>query len=388
MNLYPGFKAGKLQIAADDRTKSLLVFVPKAMRREIRELVSFLDKPETAKRPDDALPGDAKKNNAPGLSGSQSGGFKRIPGTGKSKITADDTSNDPKPGPPTSAAAPETEEAKTDGEPRATTRLDDDELKIKIFRLRHADATASRNLFIGVFPEKVLNRTTINADVRTNSLVIRGPEDVLEVLEAILVTLDGFEGDASHPFAGTSGGDNKKGTARERPKTPESLARETWLKELQSTDQPEAEVAHVAQEFRRQNQLSADLAQQFRKMQNVMHPDNPRLQKVKAQLDSAVKAAFDARQKFQSYEVEKLRRRLAQVEQRIAIREPLQKQIIERRIEELLQPEKKWEPGEDAAVTPTAIETPTPTRSGKTAAERVRNLDRCGLKPGGSLDGR
>ncbi len=219
--------------------------------------------------------------------------------------------------------------------------------ELKIFKLKQADATASRKLIIGIFPKKILNLTTISVDIRTNSLVVRGPEDVLAVIEALLFTLD--TQDARKPFVATPGANNKKDAAKEGQQTLASPTPEDWLKELESAVDPETEVARVDQEFRRQDQLAVELAQQYRETHSSSAPDRPGLLQIKAALENAVTAAFEARQKIQSYEVEKLRRRLAQVEQHIAIREPLQKQIIERRIEELLQPEKKWEPAEEAS---------------------------------------
>jgi hypothetical protein len=68
--------------------------------------------------------------------------------------------------------------------------------------------------------------------------------------------------------------------------------------------------------------------------------------KERQQIRRLVAAAFEARQAMQREEVEQFRLRLTRIEQSIAAREALRDKIIDRRVQELLNPELRWEPAD------------------------------------------
>jgi hypothetical protein len=91
-------------------------------------------------------------------------------------------------------------------------------------------------------------------------------------------------------------------------------------------------------------------------LQGLPSLDDPASVKRKAELEETVRAAFNARQKAQSYEVDRLRQRLAQIESRLTMRERAEKEIVRQRVEELLHPERSWEPGDRASESPSTLE--------------------------------
>jgi uncharacterized protein (TIGR03067 family) len=69
------------------------------------------------------------------------------------------------------------------------------------------------------------------------------------------------------------------------------------------------------------------------------------LNNLRAKLVKSVEEAFNERQKSQSAELEQLRKRLNQIETAISTREKNREAIINRRVEELINPDLKWDTG-------------------------------------------
>jgi hypothetical protein len=117
---------------------------------------------------------------------------------------------------------------------------------------------------------------------------------------------------------------------------------------------PDSEVKRLSQKYRRLDQKAAELARQYRQAQGAVAAEgsspseDPASAKVKVALEETVRAAFDARQKVQSYELDQLRRRLAEIEARLTMRERAEGDFVRQRVEELLHPERNWEPRDEA----------------------------------------
>src|SRR5579872_4829035 len=187
--------------------------------------------------------------------------------------------------------------------------------EIKIFRLRFADPREASNALTALYPEP-----TIVADVRTNSLVIRASPKLLPVLEALLLALD----------------EPGKVDSAEKPKRSAAGM-------LSSTS-----IESLARDYRQYDVQAAAIAREYRQLEAAAPADEDKLKNLKSELQGAVHAAFHARQTLHRAEVEQLRARLERLQRLIDARGPMADQIIERRIEELLQPEKQWDPADGA----------------------------------------
>lgn len=72
-------------------------------------------------------------------------------------------------------------------------------------------------------------------------------------------------------------------------------------------------------------------------------PDPATGEKLRSQLRDAVSQAFETRQKLQRAELAEFAKRLQGIQQSIEMREKISQQIIDRRVQELLDPNVKWE---------------------------------------------
>lgn len=72
-------------------------------------------------------------------------------------------------------------------------------------------------------------------------------------------------------------------------------------------------------------------------------PDPATGDKLKAELRDTVRQAFQTRQKLQRAELAEFAQRLQRIQQSIEMRERIAEQIIDRRVDELLDPNLKWE---------------------------------------------
>ena len=200
--------------------------------------------------------------------------------------------------------------------------------ELKIFKLRRASADSALQTIMQLYSDEFNSgKVTMSADARTNSLLVRGPRESLEIMEAVLITLDDVEtvvrGDASTP-AGAGRPEMLKGRLRP-PATP------------------------AAQEYRRHDEQAARIAAAYRSQQAATPSEKEKLDHLRTLLRSEVVAAFDTRQKLQRAEMERLRSRLAQIERQIEGRQQRAQQIIDSRVEELLHPEQLWEARDDAS---------------------------------------
>ncbi len=189
-----------------------------------------------------------------------------------------------------------------------------EEPRIKIFHLVHARADQMVAILRQLFPE-----ITMSGDERTNSLVAQGEERRLEVAEAVIQRLD------------------ETPSQKQEPALDEASRRR--ILETASTDFASAEAQIQS--------IVKDLAGE---------PDKKTSEQLRARLAGLVADAFDLRQKLQRVEVGLLREKIKIVETRLAQRDTLRKEIIDRRVEELLgdeaAPSGAQEAGEPSRVQP------------------------------------
>jgi hypothetical protein len=107
------------------------------------------------------------------------------------------------------------------------------------------------------------------------------------------------------------------------------------------------EMAEAMQKYSELENRSRELARQIRMLgQDESEAANAKREELREQLQKAVQQAFEARQKVQQIEVDQLKKRLVGVEETMQKRESKKEQIIESRIDELLDEnqELRWDP--------------------------------------------
>jgi hypothetical protein len=214
------------------------------------------------------------------------------------------------------------------------------ESELKIFELKRASADSARKTIMQLYPEEfMISGQNITADTRTNSLLVRAPRGLLRTIHTVLKQLD--------ESSAVTRDDAATAEAGEKPQMPRGR---------------EPSRHHHAEAYREHEDHAARQAAEYRNQLAATPSDRPKLERLKTELQEAVRAAFDARQKVQRAEMERLRGRLAQIERRIEGRQQRAQEIIDSRVEELLHPEKQWEAGEDA--TDPAAPDQRPDRAG------------------------
>jgi hypothetical protein len=87
---------------------------------------------------------------------------------------------------------------------------------------------------------------------------------------------------------------------------------------------------------------SIKTGKKLREARTKLKQGNPEIEQLETELRLTVKFAFEARQKLQRSDVVKLRQRLLRVERQLDSREGLKSKIIDRRIQELADPNLNW----------------------------------------------
>ncbi|MEZ6034665.1 MAG: secretin N-terminal domain-containing protein [Planctomycetaceae bacterium] len=184
--------------------------------------------------------------------------------------------------------------------------------QIKIFNLKNSNATDAAQILRQLF-----NDVTVSLDNRTNALIVRATELQLHEIEAVLLRLDSTE---------------------------------TAVKNSETTNQPSIDantpVTSIA-EYRRQldvlEQPVLQLAEQVRASETKHGKDHPDSEKLRADLRALVQQTFAARQEIQRAELAEFTRRLHRMQQSIDARDRIADKVIDRRLEELLDPDANWE---------------------------------------------
>ncbi len=311
--LFPAeFKEGS-KLVADERSNSLTIRAPASVQRSIATFLSNSDRPDS-KRPPSA---SSAKEDA----GAPESTSNRSNKPGQKNASADE----------------------------------DDHLEFKIFHLQNASAPQAAVMLPDVFPEEFRHgEAKVTSDERTNSLILRAPASVLATVEALLLNLD--QTDSKRPQV--AGSTQDVGGGITGPLT--SLAAK-----LRRNNTP---AAIGSPEFQRYEQEAQAAAQAYRQQLAATPKDDARLGQLKADLQGAVHTAFHARQAWQRGQVAEMRKRLDEIEKNITARSQRVNEIIEHRVDDLLNPERQWESeaassDQDAATT------------SKTTKDRLDNSD-------------
>jgi hypothetical protein len=181
------------------------------------------------------------------------------------------------------------------------------------FALKNAQAEQIREAIQPFFSTPWNDQNIVfSTDARTNILLVQGPRDVLQKVEAMIKELDipsapGRVTSIRSGIAGTfeDGTDKAAGV---------NQLREAYL----HSDRRARQLAH-------QTQLNQQRGQ-----------DDTVVLKLRNELRQTVARAFAARQELHKAQIAELRRQLEELERSVEMREQLQEQIIAERVEELL----------------------------------------------------
>lgn len=245
----------------------------------------------------------------------------------------------------------------------------------EIFRLQFADASVIAQGVSQLFGKDF----GIVADVRTNSVLVRGDESQLKEMEALVEMVD-----APQP---------KRPVAQAfRPANPDDPLRQV-VKPLNSifaaVDLPITTPAPTRAQIEQLDRSAKAAAEMLRTLKAEEAADESDVpdgeDKRKAVLRDAVRQTFLARQNLQRKELAEFAARLSRIQQSIEMRDKIADKIIDRRVEELLDPNLKWNHNDSGGTQKTVVRNetviqrqngdtrlqPTPQQSSTTASNKA-----------------
>ncbi|HUE17330.1 MAG TPA: DUF1559 domain-containing protein [Planctomycetaceae bacterium] len=220
-----------------------------------------------------------------------------------------------------------------DGSPKTNaagspTASEDDEAKplIRVFELRYLQADRAREMLSSLgYGGNYL------PDQRTSSLIAQDSKERLDELETLLQAID-RPGRARRPQARNKRGDVSAVDEGESPVPPAA------------GESPPQSIRALRRAFSQRDAQAARIAATVAGQRQSPGP-HPAARELRQQ----VAAAYEARRQLQLAEVDWLRQRLARIERELTERERIKNQIIDRRVEELLNPGLQWDPSQGEA---------------------------------------
>lgn len=260
-----------------------------------------------------------------------------------------------------------------------------EDVVVKKFALKYARVATVARIIEQLYGREIF----VAADEQTNSLIMRGNDNRTQEIEALLMQLD-----AAVPSQSGSGAKAETSPADLGLKVRVPALGPTPLAiDLNEGASPSKVFSfsvgfprESADELRKRSQA---LEQQSRELAEQLKGPFPNLseaEKKKELLRSTVQQAFAARQALLRAENAELAKRLHALQQSIEIRDRVSQQIIDRRVDDLLNPHKQWnsEPPATTAHTYESISAEPPARDeNKLLVHRSENS----VKVEGHFDG-
>ncbi len=198
----------------------------------------------------------------------------------------------------------------------------------------------------------------LSVDDRNNSLIVRGDSAVIAEVEALVLRLDTKQPETDPGDRSTAIGGAGTGIRVNVPALgPDPLAVDfsmpgggdkgkTYSFYIGFDGQSAGD---LQRQYEALEQRAKNLSDELRKPL----PDPGKGDELKTQLRDVVKQAFEARQRLQRAELAAFAQRMKAIDESIESREKISQQIIDRRVEELLDPNLKWdEPDTNSGKTP------------------------------------
>ncbi len=202
------------------------------------------------------------------------------------------------------------------------SRVQPDGSQIKVFTLKNIRAKEAERTITQLFARDV---QSIAADERSNSLIVRGASHELNLIYQIVTRLD--ELDARLPQAGRSG----QGESTTDGKFGGLIAK------------PAGSTSELAGKYEQLDGEAKRLARQLRELQAAPEAHAGPIKDLTALLHKVVTEAFAARQALHQAEVAQFQERVADIQQTLKTRDKLSKEIIDKRVKDLLNPELEWQ---------------------------------------------
>ncbi|MBI3860324.1 MAG: thioredoxin family protein [Planctomycetia bacterium] len=215
--------------------------------------------------------------------------------------------------------------------------------EVTIFNLKHASSASVVKLWSNLYQGEEFRGAKLISDERTNSVFVRAPRDQIDEITAILEAFD-RPGAASQQAGNVPAGNVPAGNV---PGDPNAVLGPLPGKGRDWQRQYAWPAANQSPEFQQYEQQARAAAQAYREQLAATPKDEKRLGELKAELQGAVHSAFHARQTAQRSQVAAMRKRLEEIESNISSRIQRADEIIQRRIEELLDPQRAWESPDD-----------------------------------------
>jgi hypothetical protein len=231
---------------------------------------------------------------------------------------------------------------------------------IRIIRLRHVEAPEFLGIARNLIADQINDSQLIfMAAPSLNTVILRGPMAEITQIEELAKLLDEA---ASHK----SGRDLNASTIEDSQEPYRSLIAGLdsdldldMATGWQVVEAPADQVQRHRQQITTLDRQSIQLASEIRAMQRTYSPRHPEIAKARARLMAQLETSFQSRLQLQGLEVSVLKSRLQQIESAVQQRAQLRKQIINRRLSELLglKSELSWEVTQASpAATPTSPE--------------------------------
>lgn len=199
--------------------------------------------------------------------------------------------------------------------------------ELKVIRLENAEAVQVTSLLAQVLGT---NMAKIIPDPRTNSLIVEADDSTTLKIEALVQVLD-------QP--------SEKPNARaDDPDAADPLADDvspilSKIPHLNRLFKYPGNIDELRREYESKDRAAAEIAKQIQGRQ----ADESRRSRDRERLTQAVREAFAARQKLLRAELVALQVRISNSRESLELRDKAAEQIVERRVEDLLNPEFRWE---------------------------------------------
>ena len=220
--------------------------------------------------------------------------------------------------------------AENDSPARAAETKKQKVSETRIFMLRYADAKVMARTLSELFSEGF----GIAPDEKINAIIVRGDSTQLKEVEAIVELVDGENGkrpavEGWIPRFKTTGGEQTR-----------SVQKQTLTVDV---DVPLVPAATVRSQIADLDMKIKETAHDLRSTKSTSNQKTEDNVKRKAELREVVRKTFVARQVLQRAELAEFAARLERIQQSIEMRDRIADQIIDRRVEELLEPSLKGE---------------------------------------------
>lgn len=221
---------------------------------------------------------------------------------------------------------------------------------VKVFALKNSHAATVARIVEQLFrPE-----TSAAAEEKTNSLIVRGPDKRIEEIAALLAEIEA----AVRPASGGAPAETSPAGHGLKVHVP-TLGPTPLATDLNEGASPSKVFSfHVgvlresADELRKRSQALEQQSRELAEQLKGPFPNQREAESKKELLRSTVQQAFAARQALLRAENAELAKRLHALQQSIEIRDRVSQQIIDRRIDDLLNPHKQWNVEPPAANVP------------------------------------